>query len=193
MIRAQRSVEHLDLTESNSVNDRMLSEVIAYMKNLKVLILNKCHNVTDIGIKEFSKLTKLQVRPSIISYLVPKIDHKYFLCQFQSIEISRCDHVTDQGIFDGVIFGPPKLHMETINLGLLVNLTDSVICRLAYFYDNINSLDLGGSSSAVTDSSLQIIFKQITSLRYLNVDNCCKVSMITIKQRDFKYNKRYQL
>lgn len=62
LVRSQRWLEYFDLTESNSVNDRMLCEIISHMKILKVLILNKCHNVTDNGIKEYSKLTKLQVK-----------------------------------------------------------------------------------------------------------------------------------
>lgn len=131
----------------------MLTLIVKWMKNLRHLILKKNHNLTDIGVRELQKLNKLQ-----------------------SLEISNCDHVSDVGVMDGVVLGTPKSQLREINLSLLVKITENVVNRLAYQYEFIRKLDLGGSSTGVTDSSLQIILKQLKMLRYLNIDNCCKVT-----------------
>lgn len=86
-----------------------------------------------------------------------KLIFPQFNFDFQSVEISNCDHVTDLGISDGIIIGTPKLSMRKINLSLLVNITENVICKLVYFYSHIQSLDLGGCNIAVTDNALQVI------------------------------------
>lgn len=94
---------------------------------------------------------------------------------FQSLEISDCDYVTDVGIVDGVLMGNPKQHLKDLSLGLLQNLTEAVVFRMSYVYENLSALDLGGVSLAVTDNSLQMIFRHMRFLRFLNVDSCCKV------------------
>lgn len=94
------------------------------------------------------------------------------------MEISDCDQVTDVGIYDGILSGTPKKTLNELNLGLLQNLTETVICRLSYFYDHLSYLDLGGVSIAVTDDSLQQMIRHMRRLRKLNLDSCCKVSQI---------------
>lgn len=97
---------------------------------------------------------------------------------FQMLEISDCNLVTDVGIMDGVLSGTPKPHLKELNLGLLQTLTEPVLFRLSYFYDQLNILDLGGVSIAVTDTALQNILRHMRLLRKLNVDSCCKVSKL---------------
>lgn len=97
-------------------------------------------------------------------------------CPFQRLEISDCNIVTDAGIMDGVLSGTPKPRLKDLSLGLLQTLTEPVLIRLSYFYDNLSILDLGGVSIAVTDSSMQHILRHMRFLRKLNVDSCCKVS-----------------
>jgi hypothetical protein len=94
---------------------------------------------------------------------------------FKSLEISDCDCVTDVGILDGVLLGTPKKKLRTLNLCLLLNLTEAVVFRMSYVYENLNVLDLGGVSLAVTDNSMQMIFRHMRLLRFLNVESCCKV------------------
>lgn len=100
---------------------------------------------------------------------------------FQSLEISDCDYVTDVGIMDGVLSGTPKKDLRELNLSLLKDLGEPVVTRLSYFYENLNVLDLGAVTLAVTDNSLQMILRHMTFLRYLNVDSCCKVSNLALK------------
>lgn len=99
-----------------------------------------------------------------------------FFSFYKSLEISDCDYVTDVGIMDGVLLGTPKPYLRNLSLGLLLNLTESVVFRMSYFYENLKVLDLCGVSLAVTDNSLQMIFRHMRLLRSLNVDSCCKVN-----------------
>lgn len=61
LIRSQHYLEYLDLSSSNSLNDNILTLIVKWMKSLKHLILKKNHNLTDIGVREIQKLSKLQV------------------------------------------------------------------------------------------------------------------------------------
>jgi len=75
-----------------------------------------------------------------------------------------------------VLLGNPKKHLRELSLGLLQNLTEAVVFRMSYVYLNLNILNLSGVSLAVTDNSLQMIFRHMTLLRSLNIDSCCKVN-----------------
>lgn len=92
------------------------------------------------------------------------------------LEISDCNLVTDVGIMDGVLTGTPKPHLKELSLGLLQTLSENVLFRLSYFYENLSVLDLNGVAIAVTDKSMQHILRHMRFLRKLNVDSCCKVS-----------------
>lgn len=61
LIRAQPLLEEIDLSGSNSATDLILAEIVFHMKNLKKIVLKKCHSLTNIGMKELSKLVKLEV------------------------------------------------------------------------------------------------------------------------------------
>lgn len=176
LIANQPHLEKFDLSASPSVNDIVVRLISNHMKNIKILLLKKCHNLTDNGVREIAKLTHLTVNSKIITWSwswISKLRHVYF----QSLEISDCDYVTDVGIMDGVLMGSPKNQLKDLNLSLLQNLTESVVFRMAYVYENLNVLDLGGVSIAVVDSSLQAIFRHMRLLRFLNVDSCVKVKL----------------
>lgn len=84
---------------------------------------------------------------------------------------------------DGVLLGNPKL--KELNLSLLQNLTEAVVYRMSYVYENLNVLNLAGVSIAVVDNSLQMILRHMKLLRFLNVDSCCKVSLKSfVNQQD---------
>lgn len=100
---------------------------------------------------------------------------EHLFSAFQSLEISDCDYVTDVGIMDGVLSGTPKAGLRELNLSLLKDMGEPIVTRLSYFYENLNVLDLGAVTLAVTDNSLQMILRHMRFLRYLNVDSCCKV------------------
>jgi Leucine-rich repeat (LRR) protein len=110
-----------------------------------------------------------------VLYIATHDDLNILSC-VQSVEISDCDQVTDVGINDGILSGKPKKTLRELNLGLLQNLTETVMYRLSYFYEHLVYLDLGGNSIAVTDDALQRIIRHMRFLKKLNLDSCCKVS-----------------
>ena len=152
LIANQPTLEKFDLSASPSANDIIVRIIANNMTYMRILLLKKCHNLTDNGVRELVKLEYLE-----------------------ELEISECDCVTDVGIMDGVLSGKPKASLKNLNLSLLKVLTEPVLHRLSYFYENLNVLDLAGVSLAVTDESLQMIFRHMRFLRFLNVDSCCKV------------------
>jgi F-box and leucine-rich repeat protein 9 len=58
----QNSITFLDLSSSLSLTDFCLTKICSSMKDLKVLILKKCWMLTDYGVQEIEKLTKLEVK-----------------------------------------------------------------------------------------------------------------------------------
>lgn len=153
LIRAQPQLENLDLTASPGITDCVLTEIANYMPNLKKLTLKKCYNLTDHGVREITKLLQLE-----------------------SLEVSNCNFVTDDGLMNGLVYGKPKKNLKELYLGLLANISENIIFRLAYACESLISLDLSGSSHAVTDNALQMVFKQMRLLRHLNLDSCCKLT-----------------
>lgn len=167
LISSQIELEKFDLTASPCANDLIVRMICNYMKNMKVLLLKKCHNLTDHGVRELSKLKYLK-----------------------SLEISDCDYVTDVGIMEGVLPGNPNEEMEELRLSVMTNLTESVIFRMSYYYENLKVLDLGGVSNAVSDHSIQMIFRHMKYLRFLNVESCCKLTDFGFTGVESEYAKR---
>lgn len=78
---------------------------------------------------------------------------------------------------DSVLSEHPKEKLSEIRLSFLLTLTEPVVCRMSYMYaKTLTVLDMAGVSLAVTDNALQMVFRHMTLLRYLNVDSCCKVT-----------------
>jgi len=61
LIKSQRSLEFMDLTASPCADDVVLRLIAAHAIDLKILLLKKCHLITDNGVREISKLVRLQV------------------------------------------------------------------------------------------------------------------------------------
>lgn len=61
LIANQPYLEKFDLTASPSVNDIVVRMVSNNMTNMKILLLKKCHNLTDNGVREIAKLVHLKV------------------------------------------------------------------------------------------------------------------------------------
>jgi hypothetical protein len=61
LVANQPSLEKFDLTASPSVNDIVVRLISNHMTNMRILLLKKCHNLTDNGVREISKLLHLEV------------------------------------------------------------------------------------------------------------------------------------
>lgn len=78
--------------------------------------------------------------------------------------------------------GTPLKALRELYLGLLTELTEGIFPNLACQYENLYTLDLGGTNVAVTDNAMQLIFRHMVSLRFLNVDSCSKVNHKTFNK-----------
>lgn len=168
LIASQSSLEKFDLTASPCANDLIVRMICNCMPKMKVLLLKKCHNLTDMGVRELGKLKQLK-----------------------SLEISDCDYVTDVGIMEGVLGDEnSKGAMKEMRLSVMTNLTEAVVFRMSYFYENLRVLDLGGVSNAVTDNSIQMIFRHMKFLRFLNIESCCKLTDFGFTGLESTYARR---
>lgn len=66
LIANQPYLEKIDLSASPSVNDIVVRLISYHMTNLRILLLKKCHNLTDNGVREISKLIHLRVNDKIL-------------------------------------------------------------------------------------------------------------------------------
>lgn len=153
LLRAQNELEELNIAESPAVEETVLMEICTHLKHLKRLNLRKCSHVTDYSLVPLSKCENLE-----------------------SLDITACDLVTDQGIHDALMVGTPKKNIKKLYFALLSNITEVMFVRLGpKFHEQLTHLDLGGSTN-LADDALQTIFCHFTKLRYLNLDSCCKIS-----------------
>jgi F-box/leucine-rich repeat protein 9 len=152
LLHVQNGIEELHLAESY-VEENVLMEISKSLKNLRVLNLRKCSHVTDYSLIPLSK------------------------CEFlESLDLTSCDLVTDQGIHDALMVGTPKKNLHELKLALLSNFTERIFMQLGTkFHGQITYLDLGGSTN-LADDMLQTIFWHFPKVTYLNIDSCCKIS-----------------
>lgn len=64
LVANQPSMEKFDLTASPCANDIVVRLVSNHMTYIKILLLKKCHNLTDHGVREIAKLAHLEVKNS---------------------------------------------------------------------------------------------------------------------------------
>ncbi|CRK86973.1 CLUMA_CG000786, isoform A [Clunio marinus] len=154
LLRNQQDLKILDVTDSKGLSNFCLIEICRNMKGLKKLILNKCWLINDAGLKEVGRLLHLEV-----------------------LDISSCDRVTDLGLLEGLIPHGKKFYkLKELYLALLPYMSILAIYRLAQQYDELEVLDLSGSSNSITDETLQMIFRHQPKLKYLNLDCCAKIT-----------------
>ena len=154
LLRNQKDVKILDVSDSKGLSNFCLTEICRNMTDLRKLILTKCWMINDGGLKDVSRLTRLEV-----------------------LDVSMCDRITDFGLLEGLVkHGRKSLKMKELYLGLLPYMSISAIYRLSQQYDELEVLDLSGSSNSITDEALQMIFRYQLKLKYLNLDCCAKIT-----------------
>jgi len=91
--------------------------------------------------------------------------------------VTSCDRVTDLGLLEGLIpKGKNFFGLKELYLGLLPYMSILAVYRLSQQYDELQVLDLSGSSNSITDEALQMIFRYQLKLKHLNLDCCAKIS-----------------
>lgn len=154
LIRNQKYLKTLDLTDSKSLSNLCLMEICKHISQLRKLILNKCWLINDVGLREVHRLLHLEV-----------------------LDITSCDRVTDLGLLEGLIpQGKKFFRLKELYLGLLPYMSILAVYRLSQQYDELQVLDLSGSSNSITDETLQMIFRYQLKLKHLNLDCCAKIT-----------------
>ena len=164
----QPTLRDLDISLCQRVTDASLVCIANNLPNLEILDIRRCRGVTDLGIIRLNLLRKLRV-----------------------LDISECDDITAAAINDGLCRNPLKdekeiteeasdekyinTRLEVLSVNAL-NIDERAIENIATTFPNLTYLDIGYCFSAVTDKSVQIIFKELTRLKTLNMSHCDKVS-----------------
>lgn len=141
----------LDISLCSRVTDQSLVHICKNLVNLEYLNIQRCRAVTDLGIVELQKLKKLK-----------------------SLNISQCELITKEGLSKGICAEENNL-LEELDIHSL-NLDHSGLVIILEKLPNLRSLDISYCFNAVTDTSIQVIFKNQVFLESLKMSHCDKVS-----------------
>ncbi|CAG4978637.1 unnamed protein product [Parnassius apollo] len=147
----QTSLKELDLGLCTRVTDQSLVHICNNLVNLEHFNIQRCRAVTDLGIAELYKLKKLK-----------------------SLNISQCELITKDGLEKGIC-AEENSTLEYLDLHSL-NLDQTGVIMISEKLTNLRFLDLSYCFNAVTDTSIQVLFKNQILLHTLRISHCDKVS-----------------
>ncbi|KAJ0182499.1 hypothetical protein K1T71_001868 [Dendrolimus kikuchii] len=147
----QTSLKELDIGLCTRVTDQSLVHICKNLVNLEYLNIQRCRAVTDLGIAELGKLKKLK-----------------------SLNISQCELLTKEGLEKGIC-AEENVTIEELDIHSL-NLDQNGLIFLSERLPNLRSLDISYCFNAVTDTSVQVLFKNQIFLHTLKISHCDKVS-----------------
>lgn len=147
----QTSLRELDIGLCTRVTDQSLVHICKNLVNLESLNIQRCRAVTDLGIAELHKLKKLK-----------------------SLNISQCELLTKDGLEKGICAGENQ-SLEELDINSL-NIDQTGVIMISERLPNLRMLNLSYCFNAVTDTSVQVIFKNQLLLQILKLSHCDKVS-----------------
>lgn len=147
----QACLKELDIGLCSRVTDQSLVHICKNLINLEYLNIQRCRAVTDLGIAELGKLKNLK-----------------------SLNISQCELITKEGIEKGICAEENNV-IEELDIHSL-NLDQNGLIMLSERLPNLRFLDISYCFNAVTDTTVQVIFKNQTLLHTLKMSHCDKVS-----------------
>lgn len=164
----QTTLKVLDISFCTRVTDASLLCICHNLFNIESLNIRRCRAVTDYGISQIKCLKKLI-----------------------ELDISECDQLTGASISQWQNENEEekkkdkdenKIEKKYFNNNLRVfsanalNLDDKSVECIAECFPNLTHLDVGHCFIAVTDKTIQKIFKNLILLRSLKINRCDKVS-----------------
>ncbi|XP_068626391.1 F-box and leucine-rich repeat protein 13-like [Battus philenor] len=147
----QIHLRELDIALCTRVTDQSLVHICDNLTNLENLNIQRCRAVTDLGISELHKLKKLKI-----------------------LNISQCELISKEGLEKGICSEENRT-LEDLDLHSL-NLDQTGVIMISEKLPNLRSLDLSYCFNAVTDASIQVVFKNQLFLHTLKISHCDKVS-----------------
>lgn len=151
LLQKQTEIGVLDLSQSTGINDYCIEQIVRNMTGLRIVRLAGCCGVSDYGVAQLFKLRKLEI-----------------------VDLSKC-RITKRGIVDGAT-NSSKTTLKELHLELLSPLDDECIVKIGSSFSNLTVLNMGGSTSCMTDCALQHIFYNLTNLEHLNLERSTKVN-----------------
>ncbi|VVC91974.1 unnamed protein product [Leptidea sinapis] len=151
LTKLQTTLSELDIGLCTRVTDQSLVYICNNLINLESLNIQRCRAVTDLGIAELNKLSKLKV-----------------------LNISQCELITKDGIEKGLCTEQNNI-LEELDVNSL-NLDQTGLIMISERLPNLRLLDISYCFNAVTDSSIQVVFKNLVLLHTLKLSHCDKVS-----------------
>lgn len=166
-------VQRLDFTHHKKLTDKELFDCLNSSRNLEILILKDCENLTNAGFQAMAGLlTKLRV----IDLSNCQIEDTGLAAigehcrQLEVVNLSNCKNITDEGLKS---FSKALTHVTNLNLSCC-NVTDETLTTMAPFLTNLIKLDLsGGNFFGSSFKSLAIHCKKI---EILNLNGCEEVN-----------------
>lgn len=147
----QTSLKELDIGLCTRVTDQSLVHICNNLVNLEHLNIKRCRAVTDLGVAELGKLKKLK-----------------------GLNISQCELITKEGLGKGICAEENAI-LEELDINSL-NLDQTALIMISEKLPNLRMLDLSYCFNAVTDTSIQVIFKNQILMQSLKISYCEKVS-----------------
>jgi F-box/leucine-rich repeat protein 9 len=147
----QQTLIELELSSCSRITDLSLTAICHNLKNLSKLNIQNCHGITNVGVAELQQLRKLV-----------------------HLNLSYCEQVTGEGIEKGLC-SYVNARFQRLYLTAL-SLDEKTVCRIAESLPGLTHLDFGYCFGAVTDTSIQTVWKHQVWLRSLKVTQCDKVT-----------------
>ncbi|CAH2242164.1 jg22877 [Pararge aegeria aegeria] len=147
----QQSLRELNIALCTRVTDQSLKYICDNLINLECLNIQRCRAVSNLGVSELHKLKKLK-----------------------KLNIAQCELITKDGIEQGLC-KEENLILEELDLNSL-NLHQNCVIMISEKLPNLTYLNLSFCFNAVTDTSVQVIFKNQVHLKTLKITYCDKVS-----------------
>lgn len=147
----QTCLKELDIGLCTRVTDQSLVHICKNLVNLEYLNIQRCRAVTDLGVAELGKLKKLK-----------------------SLNISLCELISKEGLQKGICAEENET-LEELDIHSL-NIDHTGLIMISEKLPNLRLLDISYCFNAVTDTSIQVIFKNQLLLQTLKISHCDKVS-----------------
>ncbi|KAK0097666.1 hypothetical protein PV326_000348 [Microctonus aethiopoides] len=189
-LSCQISLRVLDISFCTRVTDASLLCICQNLQNIEILNIRRCRAITDYGISQISLLQNLKELD------ISECDQLTGACITQGLchASTRKDNTTSsqsinkchdtENVNPNFSTSPTKsdnieilrnYSLESLSANAL-NLDEKSIESIADSFCNLKYLDIGYCFSAVTDKTIQKLFKELILLRTLKISRCDKVS-----------------
>ncbi|XP_041784001.1 uncharacterized protein LOC121599917 [Anopheles merus] len=152
LFRRQTNLRFLDVTGSNGITDYCVDQIVRHIVGLQVVVMTGCWGISDYGIRQVFRLQQLE-----------------------SLNLSNCIRMSKHGIIDGAAFSNRAIVKE-LHLELLDTLDEECVVKIGANFPNLTVLNIGGSSTCMTDWSAQYIFCNLVNLEHLNIERSTKLT-----------------